>query len=37
MNRWMVRDYVALRKEEIDGKDFWSKSSVGCRLGDTQG
>ena len=32
MNRFMGRDYVTLRKEEIDGEEVWSESSVGRSL-----
>jgi DMSO/TMAO reductase YedYZ molybdopterin-dependent catalytic subunit len=32
MNRWMARDYVTLRREEIDGETVWSESSVGRSL-----
>jgi DMSO/TMAO reductase YedYZ molybdopterin-dependent catalytic subunit len=29
MNRWMARDYVTLRAEEVDGETVWTESSVG--------
>lgn len=32
MNRWMARDYVTLRQEEIDGEMTWTESSVGKAL-----
>ncbi|MEZ4736923.1 MAG: sulfite oxidase [Caldilineaceae bacterium] len=32
MNRWMARDYVTLRQEEVDGELVWSESSVGRAL-----
>ena len=32
MNRWMARDYVTLRKEEVDGEEVWTESSVGRSL-----
>src|SRR5690606_26147543 len=32
MNRFMARDYVTLRKEEVDGEEVWSESSVGRSL-----
>jgi DMSO/TMAO reductase YedYZ molybdopterin-dependent catalytic subunit len=32
MNRFMGRDYVTLRKEEVNGEEVWSESSVGRSL-----
>jgi DMSO/TMAO reductase YedYZ molybdopterin-dependent catalytic subunit len=32
MNRFMARDYVTLRKEEVDSEEVWSESSVGRSL-----
>jgi DMSO/TMAO reductase YedYZ molybdopterin-dependent catalytic subunit len=32
MTRFMARDYVTLRKEEVDGEEVWSESSVGRSL-----
>lgn len=32
MNRWMARDYVTLRQEEVDGQMVWTESSVGKAL-----
>jgi len=32
MNRWMARDYVTLRQEEVDGEMVWTESSVGKAL-----
>ncbi len=32
MNRFMARDYVTLRQEEIDGEMVWTESSVGRSL-----
>jgi DMSO/TMAO reductase YedYZ molybdopterin-dependent catalytic subunit len=32
MNRFMARDYVTLRKEEINGETVWTESSVGRSL-----
>jgi DMSO/TMAO reductase YedYZ molybdopterin-dependent catalytic subunit len=32
MNRWMARDYVTLRQEEVDGEPVWTESSVGRAL-----
>jgi DMSO/TMAO reductase YedYZ molybdopterin-dependent catalytic subunit len=32
MNRFMGRDYVTLRHEEIDGEEVWTESSVGRSL-----
>jgi DMSO/TMAO reductase YedYZ molybdopterin-dependent catalytic subunit len=32
MNRFMARDYVTLRKEEVDGEQVWTESSVGRSL-----
>lgn len=32
MNRWMARDYVTLRQEEVDGEMTWTESSVGRSL-----
>jgi DMSO/TMAO reductase YedYZ molybdopterin-dependent catalytic subunit len=32
MNQFMARDYVTLRKEEIDGEEVWTESSVGHGL-----
>jgi hypothetical protein len=29
MNRYMARDYVTLRQEEVDGEPVWTESSVG--------
>ena len=29
MNRFMARDYVTLRAEEVDGEQVWTESSVG--------
>jgi DMSO/TMAO reductase YedYZ molybdopterin-dependent catalytic subunit len=29
MNRFMARDYVTLRQEEVNGEEVWSESSVG--------
>lgn len=29
MNRYMARDYVTLRSEEVDGETVWTESSVG--------
>jgi len=32
MNRFMARDYVTLRKEEIEGETVWTESSVPVML-----
>jgi DMSO/TMAO reductase YedYZ molybdopterin-dependent catalytic subunit len=32
MNRFMARDYVTLRKQEVEGEETWSESSVGRSL-----
>jgi len=32
MSRFMARDYVTLRQEEIDGEQVWTESSVGRSL-----
>jgi len=32
MNRFIARDYVTLRKEEINGEEVWTESSVGRSL-----
>ncbi len=32
MNRYMARDYVTLRQEEVDGEMVWTESSVGKAL-----
>jgi DMSO/TMAO reductase YedYZ molybdopterin-dependent catalytic subunit len=32
MNRYMARDYVTLRQEEVDGEMVWTESSVGRTL-----
>lgn len=33
MGRFMARDYVTVREEEIDGRSVWTESSVGrCRI-----
>lgn len=32
MNRWMARDYVTLRQEEVNGEMIWTESSVGKSL-----
>jgi DMSO/TMAO reductase YedYZ molybdopterin-dependent catalytic subunit len=32
MNRFMARDYVTLRQQEIDGETVWTESSVGRSL-----
>lgn len=32
MNRFTARDYVTLRKEQVDGEEVWSESSVGRSL-----
>lgn len=32
MNRWMARDYVTLRQEEVNGETVWTESSVGKAL-----
>jgi DMSO/TMAO reductase YedYZ molybdopterin-dependent catalytic subunit len=29
MNRYMAREYVTLRSEEVDGEQVWTESSVG--------
>jgi DMSO/TMAO reductase YedYZ molybdopterin-dependent catalytic subunit len=32
MNRFMARDYVTIRKEQRDGEDVWTETSVGRSL-----